>query len=166
MILAFFLIRSLREGKIIAEDHLFQKKINEFVYDGFEFRLGRTGSEIMRFLGDPVKISKKEINNIHDPDQVDLVNELFYDGLSIRIYRVAETGKEIIINISITGDEYNLKWGLGVGSPQDDIKAQLGDPHEEEKDAYIYQAEGAPSCVVFYFRNSRVYRIDWEFYYD
>ena len=91
--------------------------------------MGGTRSEIIRALGTPIRITKKEVINVHDPEQVDVKNVLFYDGLSIKIYRVSETGREIITGISITADEYKLKWGLSIGCTQDDLKKQFIDDY-------------------------------------
>lgn len=145
---------------------VFQNKINEFVYDGFDFKLGRTRSEIIKALGRPIRITSKEVINVHNPEKVDVKNVFIYEGLSIKIYRVSENGREIITGISVTSDEYKLKWGLSVGCSQGDLKRQLGEPFEKMSDTYVYQTDEAPSIVVFYLRNSKVYRIDWEFYYD
>jgi hypothetical protein len=163
----FFITGCVSQATIKNQNLLvFQKRINEFVYDGFSFKMGGTRSEIIRALGTPIRITKKEVINVHDPEQVDVKNVLFYDGLSIKIYRVSETGREIITGISVTADEYKLKWGLSIGCTQDDLKKQLGEPYEEDNNTYVYQTDDAPSIVVFYIRNSNVYQIDWEFYYD
>ena len=116
--------------------------------------------------GDEEK-GKKNYRRQNEPAcKQDVKNVLFYNGLSIIIYRVSETGREIITDISVSTDEYKLKWGLSVGCTQDELKKQLGEPYEENNNTYVYQTDEAPSIVVFYIRNSNVYRIDWEFYYD
>jgi len=88
----FFITGCISKAKIKNQNLLvFQKRINEFVYDGFSFKLGGTQSEITR---------------------------------------------------------------------------ALGEPYEENSNTYVYQTDEAPSIIVFHIRNSNVYRIDWEFYYD
>jgi hypothetical protein len=145
---------------------VFQKRINEFVYDSFGFEFDKTRSDIIKTMGRPARIAEKKVTNIHDPAQVDSEYVLFYAGLSIKIYEVSQTGKEIVTDISITTDQYKLKWGLRVGCSQDEVKRVLGEPHEKKDLVYVYEADEAPSIVVFFFRDGNVTSIDWEFYYD
>ncbi len=163
----FFLTGCKSQDGIIYKDlEDYQERINEFVYDGYNFDLGKTRYDIIRTLGRPIRITEKEVDNIHDPAQIDNEYIFFYTGLSIRIYEVSRTGKEIVTGMSITSDQYELKWGLSVGCSQDDVKRVLGEPHEKKSNVYVYQTDGAPSSVFFFFRESKVYMVDWGFYYD
>lgn len=145
---------------------VFQSRISQFVYGGLQLIIGETVAEVTSNLGNPESFKTEKVKNRHNPEQIDEINELFYDGLYIKIYKVTETNKEFITDLSVTNDRYHMKWGLNVGSSNDEVKNILGSPSEEKHNVFIYRTDEAPSHVSFYFRNGTVYRIDWSFYID
>lgn len=143
-----------------------QYRINQFVYGGWNFRVGETLAEIITNLGTPQSFKTEKVKNTHNPDQIDEVYELLYDGLFIEIYKVTETNKEFVTALSVTDDKYKMKWGLNIGSSRNQVKNVLGNPSEEKNNVYIYKTDEAPSYVSFYFRNGTMYKIYWSFYID
>lgn len=145
---------------------VFQPRINQFIYDRRDFMVGETIAEIERNLGAPLRIEREKVKNIHNPEQTDEVYELIYDGLSITVYKVTESQREIITDIAVTSDKYPMKWGLHVGIPIHTVTQNLGKPSKQGDNVYIYGTDEAPSYVSFYHKEGIVYKIAWEFYID
>jgi hypothetical protein len=144
----------------------FQSRINEFINDGLDFKLGKTIGEIKQALGQPQKSNIRKVENRHYP-QIDEIHELYYQGLYMQIYKVSATRKEFITNISISSDRYKLKWGLNVGSQKSAVKRVLGSPDKNEKNLFEYCDDiTLVSCVSFHFSNEIVRKVDWDFYSD
>lgn len=163
---ALLLFSFNRSGVSQAND--FQKRVNQFIYDGLDFKLGKTRAEIISNLGNPENMEMKKVKNIHYPDEIiDEIYELFYDGLYIRIYKATAGDREFIEYLSITSDRFKIKWGLNIGSSKEEVKNILGNPIKEDSDVFTYEyTDGYPDHVYFYFRDNAVYRIDWEFWID
>ena len=109
------------------------------------------------------------MQNRHEPGRTDEVHELEYDGLRIVLYRVSATGRELIMEVSLTSERYRLKWGLGVGSTRDAVRRVLGPGVRAERgeiDTDRYEDSERASRVDFSFRDARVRRIDWVFWLD
>ncbi len=142
-------------------------RIDQFVHNGWNFKMGKTAAEIKKNLGRPLLSSRRAVENIHYPERTDEIYELGYSGLAVTIYRVTETQKEIITDVAVTSGRYRLKWGIKVGSPIEDIQKNFGYPTEEHEGVISYETgEEAPSSVSFFFRNGVVYKISWSFYID
>ncbi len=146
----------------------FQEKVDEFIANGLEFRLGKTRAEIVRNLGNPRSIKIRKVPNVHYPEElVAEIHELFYDGLVVRLCEATEVNKEFLEYFSVTSDRYKVKWGLNIGTHKDRVRYVLGTPTKEEESLYAYKyLMGYPHYVYFYFRDDRVYEIAWEFWID
>jgi len=149
-------------GDIVPE----RQAVTEFVYGGWDFALGETRDEIVRNLGEPLRITTTDVQNRHNPDQTDHVYELFYHGLTVTIYKVTDTGQEFLTDLCITSDTYSVKWGLHVGAPREQVVAVLGEPSGTTKDSCRYETPDAPSSVTFHLRKDRIEQIDWHFFLD
>jgi hypothetical protein len=156
--------RSSQESKIDK----FQEKVDEFVAEGLDFKLGKTKVEIVKNLGNPKTIRIQKVPNVHYPKYiVDEIHELFYDGFYIKLYKATETNKEMVEYLSVTSDRYKVKWGLNIGTHKNKVRNLLGPPLKKEKSVYTYQdRDGYPDHVYFYFRDDRIYKIEWEYYHD
>lgn len=122
-------------------------------------------------MGSPKSVNITKIPNIHFPDQIDEIHELFYDGLSLEIYVVKHpdySGPDpsLLRGISITSNKYKVKYGLNIGSSKAAVKKVLGNPLTEDHKFTYENTDGYANHVYFYFRNARVYRIDWHFFID
>lgn len=147
----------------------FQARVDELIADGFAVPLGRTRAELAASLGPPRSATVRRVQNRHEPGRTDEVHELEYDGLRIVLYRVSATGRELIMEVSLTSERYRLKWGLGVGSTRDAVRRVLGPGVRAERgeiDTDRYEDSERASRVDFSFRDARVRRIDWVFWLD
>jgi hypothetical protein len=141
--------------------------INRFIFDGFDFALGKRRAEIVEHLGSPQKSTARRVRNIHDPGKTDQIFTLSYPGLRVVIYRVSEDGREMITDVVVTGTQYRLKEGLSVGSPLTLVQKRLGSPTTRKPGYMAYESEdSAPSQVRFYHKEGRITKVAWSFYVD
>lgn len=146
------------------------ERIDEIIYHGLD--LGLKGNEtkdgIINTLGNPKELKLTKVPNKHYPAElIDETYELFYDGLSLKIYHVTYSNKDFITDISLSGENYAVKWGLGIGSTKSKIIEILGAPKKVEKDLLGYESmTGAPSQIYFHFQNDTVNKIEWHYYLD
>ena len=143
-----------------------RQAVTDFVNGGWDFALGENHDDIVGQLGDPLGVGIMTVQNRHNPDQTDRLCHLFYDGLTVTIYTVTDTGQEFVTDLCITSDAYPVKWGLKVGAARDQMIKILGAPSEATTDRCRYEAPDVPSSVIFHLRNDRVQRIDWHFFLD
>jgi hypothetical protein len=147
-----------------------QAKIDEFINEGPDFldkTIYKTNDEIIKKLGNPMNIKETKVKNIHDPEVIDTVYELFYDGLYIKNYTAIAKDKGWIEHISITKNNYNLKYGINIGNDRNHIESILGKPPETKDDVWIYtDSDGYADTVKFYFKNDTVTKIEWDFWID
>jgi len=141
--------------------------INRFIFDGFDFPLGKSRRQIVEHLGNPQKSTVRRVRNLHDPGKTDQVFTLNYPGLTVKIYRVSEDGREMITDVAVTGTQYRLKEGLSVGNPLSLVQGRLGSPTIRKPGYVEYQSEdSAPSQVRFYHKEGRITKVAWSFYVD
>ena len=147
----------------------FQARVDEFIANAFAPPLGRTRAELAASLGPPRSATVRRVQNRHEPGRTDEVHELEYDGLRIVLYRASATGRELLMEMSLTSERYRLKWGLGVGRTRDAVRRALGPAVRAERDGIDtdrYEDSERLSRVDFSFQGARVRRIDWVFWLD
>jgi hypothetical protein len=145
----------------------YQERINEFVNDGLDFKLGESIGEIIKNLGNPKNIKVEKIKNVYYPDVIDEINKLFYNGLYVEIYKATEGNKEILTALSVMSYKFKVKWGLNVGASKDEIKKVLGNPSKDVDNVWSYvDSDGYEDEVRFYFKNDKVNKIEWSYYID
>lgn len=167
---------TIKEGKLIVENEKGKKyelglvtRVEQFSFNGFDFRLGTTEKEIIRNLGSPQKIRKEKIKNIYDHNQMDETIEIYYDGLYIKIYNVkaVDGDKEMIEAISVFSNKYKIKWGLNIGCSRQQVKDILGAPSEVDNEKLTYSLDGNfPHQFDFFIKDGKVYKIEWSYYMD
>lgn len=134
--------------------------INRFIFDGFDFGLGKRRAEIVEQLGNPQKSTARRVRNLHDPGKTDQIFTLSYPGLRVVIYRVSEDGREMVTDVVVTGTQYRLKEGLSVGSPLTLVQKRLGSPTTRKPGYVEYESEdSAPSQVRFYHKEGRITKV-------
>lgn len=111
------------------------------------------------------KISK--VKNTHNPKILDTIYELVFDGLSVIVYHATFSKRDHIAYLSISSRKYNVRYGLIIGCNKEDVRKTLGEPTcIEKKDDDLIYIYSNTSEVRFYFKNSVLQRIDWQFYLD
>jgi hypothetical protein len=146
-----------------------EQRIDEFIKDGLALGLHdyETRSGIINALGNPKDSRIIKVRNAHYPEQIDEFHELYYDGLYIKLYHVISSDKYFVSRISLTRDQYDMRWGLGIGGSKDRVMEMLGSPKKIERGQYSYGSViGANSWVHFHFRNDTITKIVWSYYID
>lgn len=117
-------------------------------------------------LHDPQNVSVETQENIHDPTQIDTLRTLQYDGLELTVYHVSG-GKEILKNITVTGDQYETSEGLSVGMTRSKVESLRGQPDQQQNGRYVYNLGGPmPTMLHVAFTDDEVSRIEWQYPID
>lgn len=140
-----------------------QQRIDEVIYEGLDFRLGETKNDIIKNLGEPLKIIEKSITSRYRPDYCDKLYDLIYDGLEARIYHATTDEKELVLRILIEKEKYKIKYGLNIGVTEEYIIGALGPPSIKEKNLYEYNDSNGFAKLRFYFDSNSLIKIEWNF---
>ena len=141
--------------------------LREFAGNGLNFKLGATRKEIIQNIGIPVNVESQTVKNRHQPDVMDTVYRLDFDGLTVNIYDAA--GKEIILYQKVSSSKYPVKYGLNVGVSKEKIREILGSPQEVHHDKVIYAYMddwGYETIIVFSIDENKITAIEWNFPID
>ena len=115
-------------------------------------------------FGEPKKITKEKVKNLHDPKVTDEIIGFVYDEIGFEIYHTTENDSDFIFQVNILSDKYPLKNGLRVGDRKGNILATLGKPEELSRENILY--EGALSRINFHLKNGVVDKISVERFID
>lgn len=148
---------------IASEISNHQQRIDEVIYEGLDFRFGETKSDIIKNLGEPIKIIEKPITSRHRLDVSDRLYDLIYNGLQARIYHVTSDEKELVLRILIKNEKYKVKYGLNVGVTEEYVIGILGPPSIKEKDFYEFYDSNGFAKLRFYFKSNMLSEIEWNF---
>lgn len=148
---------------IASEISNHQQRIDEVIYEGLDFRLGETKSDIIKNLGEPVKIIEKPITSRHRLDVSDKLYDLVYNGLEARIYHVTGDEKELVLRILIENEQYKVKYGLNIGVTEDYVIGILGLPPFKENNLFEYNDSNGFAKLRFYFDSNSLIKIEWNF---
>lgn len=141
----------------------YQQRIDEVIYDGFEFSLGETKNDIINNLGEPLKIMEKSIVSRLKLDLTDILYDLVYDGLEARIYHATTDEKELVLRILIADEKYKVKYGLNVGATEEYVLGVLGSPALKQKEQYEYYDSNGFAKLRFHFTDNSLTKIEWNF---
>jgi hypothetical protein len=120
---------------------------------------GRTGADVERTLGRPLKTARASVSSYRDPVVFWPTQRLSYPGLVID---VLATGRLRRVQLSLPGR--GLPFGLDVGSLGTEVEQVLGEPQEAVDDHLMYlYSDGYPDTVHFHLRDGRVRGIEWNF---
>jgi hypothetical protein len=143
-----------------------QQRVERFIDDGRDFRLGNTREEIIANLGEPRSETVARIPNRHDPQQTDRYYTIEYDGLTVEIYHVTAGDRQLLDSVIITDARHPVKYDLGIGTAISHVTEVLGQPNERRDNTLIYEDAEGLDRVIFTPRNNRVSRIEWDYYVD
>jgi hypothetical protein len=120
---------------------------------------GRTGTEVERTLGPPLRTDPGAVSTYRDPAVFRPTRRLSYPGLVID---VLDMGRLRRVRIGVPGR--GLPFGLDVGSPREEVERVLGEPQEAADSHLMYlYSDGYPDTVHFHLRAGRVRGIEWNF---
>lgn len=157
--------KNLGTPEFIASDFsAHQQRIDEIIYDGLDFPLGETKTEIIKNLGAPKEITETTITSRYRPDVNDKLFDLIYNGIETRIYHATADEKELVLRIIIESDQFKVKYGLNIGAGAEYVSGVLGEPPVKETDLYEYNDSNGFAKLRFYFdSNKLVKKIEWNF---
>jgi len=148
---------------------LSQEQVGKFVESPFAFVVGATRGEVEKRFGRPKKYDRTLVRNPHNHRLNDVIEDLQYDDLDIRLgtFPGASPPSIGLISVSITAQRWPLKYGLRVGSPKRQVQRVLRWPEAGyEMSTWKYQDESGNWTLEFTFRQDRVARIDWSNEWD
>jgi hypothetical protein len=159
----------------------------ERYFDTRSLMYGSSRAEIIRNLGKPkLERTEKDLEKAmqlspdekryllgHTAEPINQINELVYDGLSLRILKVnSQPYNEFVYDIIVTSDKYKFLWNLTVGSTRQEVIRILGNPSysDDIKDSYdvVHSSppEGYTDLVTFSYSKNRIIRIHFSLYID
>jgi len=121
-----------------------ERKVDRFIFDGFDFDFGSISISQAEKLGKPLKIEESETQGLENSSEKDYFFKLCYDGLSINLMNPYYRDRDVLVvdEIVVTGKERRMKYGLGVGSSRDDVLKALGLPFIDGKKRLTYISSG------------------------
>jgi hypothetical protein len=132
-------------------------------------RLGHSRQSVEKVLGIPRKAEVSAISNRHDPAVTDKIYVLNYDGASVEIYD-ATLNRQFLTFFSLERDLPLLGLPVRMGTSLVTIKSLFGQPDKENNEAldysYAYENDTAVYRVIFHFKESKLFRIDWRLRLD
>jgi hypothetical protein len=121
---------------------------------------GRTRAQVEGALGAPLAVRQRALPGLLHPEVVETIRELAYEGA-----RIGVSASTALRRVEITTPAYGLPHGLGVGATRRHVEETLGEPQELTEGRYLYlYSDGYPDTVEIYFRDHRVYRIEWNYW--
>jgi hypothetical protein len=121
---------------------------------------GTTRAAVERTLGQPPSVQSRPLPHLLDPAVMETAQELAYPGALISV-----TPSGALRRVEITTAAWRLPHGLGVGATRRHVEAMLGEPQEMTDGRYLYlYSDGYPRTVELYFREERVYRLEWNYW--
>lgn len=117
-------------------------------------------------LNEPGHVTVEPVQNRHQPSQTDTLRTLHYDGADVTVYHVAD-GKEILQNVTITGEGFDIPGGLRLGMSRSEVENLLGEADQEEAGAAMYEGAGPmPTRQFIHFEDDSVASFEWRFPID
>ena len=83
---------------------------------------------------------------------------LSYPGLVVEVYQARKFKKELIMRLTMTKRQKELKVPVTLGASRDFVFSRLGQPSQNEGDIIIYGDEGRDLNIQF--KDSKVSRIN------
>jgi hypothetical protein len=130
------------------------------VIDAPRALFGRTRAEVERRLGPPLEIRVARAAGAPEASGPRPVHDLVYPGLVLRFTETARLHRVVL-----TASAWHLPHALGVGVARRAVEDALGEPQEdtETRSLYLY-SDGYPDTVEFFFREGRLWRVEWSFW--
>ncbi len=135
-----------------------------FISGGWDFKLGHTVEEIKMSLGKPLSETIKGESYPGEFGEYDREFMLVYDGLTVTVYRAEGPEPpepyEVLHSLAITKTKFPVKWSLGIGAREKEVKSILGNPYLVEKGRYDY-CNNVGDTASFFFKDGVVSKVQW-----
>ena len=138
------------------------KRIDNFVYDGPIF-LGKKSISEIRKLG---KLKNESVNYEDNPyvdgEKLEF-RTLEFDGLTLS--GIVNDGIFSAISISVTSPQWQIQFGLNVGTPASRVPSALGQPPRPMKGP-VESFSGETESVDFTVNAGKITKIEFSYYFD
>ncbi len=135
--------------------------VNDFIWEGWEFKIGESLSD-MRRVGKVQREKTSIEDNKYDEKQKDEIRELYFDGLYIQALFLAKNHRKgLITSVEITKPTWKIKHGLNVGVSIAKVKSTFGDPDEIKDNVYIYHSDTGMAGAYFHTQKGVVKKVEW-----
>ena len=132
-------------------------------------KLGHSRQSVENVLGTPRKVQVSQVFNRHDPSVIDRIYFLKFDGASVEIYD-ATLNRQFLVFFSLERILPILGLPVQMGTSPRTVKSLFGEPDGDKKDvldySWAYENDTARYRVIFYFKESKLTRIDWRVFLD
>jgi hypothetical protein len=128
-------------------------------------KLGETRGSVEAKLGPPLAVTVERVPNAHTPTQIDEIQTLTYQGLLIRVYKVVELGKEMLLSVRMTQNHPKVLPDL-IGRYRKDIVSSFGSPQNAKGEAWEYDDMERHDSVRIEFKGAVVGAVQWDYYVD
>jgi hypothetical protein len=121
---------------------------------------GETGPDVLRALGPPAQHDTRRRATWRDATVTREVERLTYPGLVVE-----HRGR--LVRVELTEPGRVLPFRLDVGASRPAVEHALGQPQlaSDERVVYLY-SDAFPKTVTFHFFDSRVRKIEWEYWIE
>ena len=147
-----------------------EERLTFFIYEGPEFLGGATEQsrpEIIRRFGNPIKTTTEKIWNRYD-GVMDTIYNLSYEGLRLGIYEASLDNTSFVSHVILEKSGFKTKWDINIGTMKEKIKTIFGKPDDSDNDTWAYRLSigDLSSSVKFFFKQERVWKIEWSHMVD
>jgi hypothetical protein len=134
-------------------------KVDTFI-DAPRLLFGETGEDVLRALGPPAQQDTRRRATFRDATVTREVARLTYPGLVVE-------HRSRLVRVELTEPGRVLPFRLDVGASRPAVEHTLGQPQlaSDERVVYLY-SDAFPKTVTFHFLDSRVRKIEWEYWIE
>ncbi len=97
---------------------------------------------VFKILGDPKDIKVEKFTNAYVQSQTDELHHIIFDGIDLSAYIIRNSevveDSDILINITLTGEQYKLPGDIRIGSSLNNVKQHLK-PLLSVDNYFVYQ---------------------------
>lgn len=125
--------------------------------------------DLVRRLGEPADTASEAIANTYDPNVVDTLRTLEWQGVEALVYDVSSEPRTFLIRLSVLSSRYASPEGLRVGDTQKTILNRIGPPTKRNRarGEWVYQeSDATPTAMILVVKEGAIERIEWEFYFS
>lgn len=127
--------------------------------------IGQSRETIKAKLGPWRTLTVDNVPNRHDPNQVDSVYDIGYDGLMLKVYKVGGFQKEMLVIVRMTKNYPGILPQL-IGLQQNAIELRYGPGvrTEDQKLEYTVEDDFGVNSVSFVLGDGKVAAVQWAYY--
>lgn len=121
---------------------------------------------VIALFGQPLQVETFPFPNHHVLGQIDTISIYDYEGLTFSVYTISASGQAFITDMTVSLPTYTTAIGLRVGSSRAEVENLIGQPKSEKSDEVSYQLSEANDLLVIVYKNDKISKMLWKFYWD